>query len=472
MLSIANVADTGNVLIDALMWGQKWTSSAPTLKIKVGILPTVGVVPTPGEVHAIQSVLAEFERVLNVDFEFIGNDTTGAADFTFKFYNDANDARYGWSVPVGQAAEAGFGSVNILRNNYADPGMPLAPGSSDYITFVHEFAHVLGLAHPHDYGGGSGIFPGVTNPGVMGYHDLNQGVYTTMSYLDGLASAESWGWGISFESVNGQTGQVSTGCAEFYGGNSDTFFGLQSGLMGLDIAALQMLYGANTQFAGGDDTYVLPTLNGSGTAYVCLWDTAGNDTIMMPDLAACTIDLRDATLQVEEGGGGYISSASLISGGFTIAADVAIENAFGNAGNDILIGNALANRLEGRAGDDLLTGFGGKDTLLGGAGADSFIFKSESDSGPTMLSADTIADFEHGADSIDLRGIDANSLLNGNQAFAFKGFVGSYTDAAQIRAAYVSGNTVLYLNTDADMSTESVIVLTGIHLLSADDFLL
>jgi serralysin len=472
MLSIANVADTGNVLIDALVWGQKWTSTAPTLKIKVGILPTAGVVPTLGEVQAIQSVLAEFERVLNIDFEFVGTDTTGAADFTFKFYNDTNDVRYGWSEPVGQATEVGFGNVNILRNNYADPGKPIAPGSSDYITFVHEFAHVLGLAHPHDNGGGSGVFPGVTSPGGMGYHDLNQGVYTTMSYLDGFAQAETWGWGISFESVNFQTGEVSTGQAEFYGRTSSTAFGLQSGLMGLDIAALQVLYGANTQFAGGDDTYSLPTFNGSGTAYVCLWDTAGNDSIVMRDVSACTIDLRDATLQVEEGGGGFISSAANISGGFTIAADVAIENAIGNAGNDILIGNALANRLDGQAGDDLLTGYGGKDTLWGGAGADSFIFKSESDSGPTMLSADTITDFQAGTDIIDLRGIDANNLLSGNQAFAFKGFVGSFTDAAQIRAAYVSGNTVLYLNTDADMSTESVILLNGIHLLSAGDFLL
>ena len=41
-----------------------------------------------------------------------------------------------------------------------------------------------------------------------------------------------------------------------------------------------------------------------------------------------------------------------------------------------------------------------------------------------------------------------------------------------MRASYVSGNTVLYLNTDADMSTESVIVLNGIHLLQADDFML
>jgi serralysin len=472
MLSTVAVANTGNVLLDALIWGQKWTSTAPVLTIKVGVLPSLGMAPSTLEVNAILAMLAEFERVLNIDFIYVGADTAGVADFKFNFYNDASDVRYGWSAPAGEARVAGFGDVNILRNNYANPGQGFTPGSSDYITFVHEFAHVLGLAHPHDTGGGSGVFPGVTSPNTVGYYGLNQGVYTTMSYRDGLQNSETWGWGISYVSISAPSGGISTGREEHFSSDMNAEFGLQSGLMALDIAALQLLYGANTQFATGDNTYTLQMHNAVGTAYTSIWDTAGNDTIFMPGVTGGTIDLRAASLQVAEGGGGFVSSINGIDGGFTIAANVNIENAIGGGGNDVLVGNSAGNRLEGGAGNDGLTGNGGKDFLAGGAGTDRFVFISELDSGPTVLSADVIIDFDVTSDFIDLRSMDASNSSIGNQAFLFAGFVSSFTGAAQIRAAYLSGNTVLYLNTDTDMSTESVIVLYGQHLLSANDFLL
>ena len=45
-------------------------------------------------------------------------------------------------------------------------------------------------------------------------------------------------------------------------------------------------------------------------------------------------------------------------------------NVFGNAGNDRIIGNSLANALNGNNGDDLLTGAGANDSLAGGRGDD------------------------------------------------------------------------------------------------------
>jgi serralysin len=469
MLSTASVAASGNPLIDALTWGSKWTSGLPSLTIKVGIQTIGGLVPTAAEVNAITSMLVEFERVINVDFVYVG---TAVADVTFKFCNDIDDGRYGWSVPVGETRVAGFGDVNILRNNYLDPASNFAPGSSDYITFVHEFAHVLGLAHPHDAGGTSSIFPGVSSPTSTGYFGLNQGVYTTMSYNDGVDNSEDTARGVGYWRQDPQTTVVSSGITEFASSATDTGFGLQSGLMAIDIAALQRLYGANSAFAASNNNYVLPSANVLGTAYTSIWDTGGTDTILAAGTANATIDLRAATLQVAEGGGGFLSNALGIGGGFTIAAGVVIENATGNIGNDTLNGNQAANRLEGGGGDDRLTGFGGKDILLGGAGADQFIFVSDLDSGPTTLSADVISDFDIYADLIDFSAIDANSLVAGNQVFNFVGFTSSFVGTAEVRAAYVSGNTVLYLNTDADMNTESVIVLTGVHLLTGNDFLL
>jgi serralysin len=440
MLTKTTVQRTGNVLVDSLTWGSKWTSGQPALNISVGF-NAVGT--TEAERVAMQSTLAEFERVINVKFTLV---SSGASDLSFKIYSDTSSRQLGWSVPVGEALVAGFGDANILRNNYLNPEANLAKGSSDYVTFVHEFAHVMGLAHPHDAGGGSSIFPGVSGPNMTGYHGLNQGIFTTMSANDG--------W------VTGPNAQTSTA------------FGMQSGLMALDILALQNLYGANLTTATGNDIYALAVTNGIGTGYTSIWDAGGNDTIVMNGIGGSTIDLRAATGKVELGGGGFISSANGVRGGFTIAAGVVIENATGGVGNDRIIGNSANNVLIGNAGNDLLAGNLGKDTLSGDRGYDRFFFATEQDSGPTMLSADVITDFDPRYDRIDLRAIDSNTGLAGNQAFAFCGFVSSFTDAAQIRAAYVSGNTVLYLNTDADKSTESVIVLNGIHLLAADDFLL
>lgn len=56
-----------------------------------------------------------------------------------------------------------------------------------------------------------------------------------------------------------------------------------------------------------------------------------------------------------------------------IGATTDIENVVAGDGNDLLIGNALANDLVGGRGNDTLDGGAGNDTLEGGAGADSLI---------------------------------------------------------------------------------------------------
>ena len=62
------------------------------------------------------------------------------------------------------------------------------------------------------------------------------------------------------------------------------------------------------------------------------------------------------------------------------------DDLFGGTGDDVLVGGN---------GDDWLAGGAGDDTLTGGAGADTFAFEPHH-------GADTIADFVHGEDLIDL----------------------------------------------------------------------
>jgi ELWxxDGT repeat protein/VCBS repeat-containing protein len=69
----------------------------------------------------------------------------------------------------------------------------------------------------------------------------------------------------------------------------------------------------------------------------------------------------------------------------------------GGSGNDVLFGHAGNDTLIGGAGNDYLNGGTGNDTLTGGAGNDTFFF-ADGDG------LDTITDFTHGSDTIDLHG--------------------------------------------------------------------
>ena len=80
----------------------------------------------------------------------------------------------------------------------------------------------------------------------------------------------------------------------------------------------------------------------------------------------------------------------------------------GGAGDDTLIGST---------GRDVLSGGAGRDVMTGGLGADTFVFASASDS--VKATPDLITDFVSGVDHVDLSLIDANTLLTGDQAFAF-----------------------------------------------------
>ena len=225
-------------------------------------------------------------------------------------------------------------------------------GGYAFSTLLHELGHALGLAHPHD--GGNGVdatsFPGVTGQfESYGDYELNQTIWTVMSYNDGWKRQPS-------PSIS-----------------SDYSYGNVATPMALDIAAIQSIYGANLTFRAGVDSYVMPTTNSSGTYWSCIWDAAGIDEISVGSTdVGCTIDLRAAPL-VGPDAGGYVSHVHGVVGGFTIANNVIIENASGGRGSDTLIGNEADNNLNGDAGSDTLEGGAGADTLIGGAGNDTYV---------------------------------------------------------------------------------------------------
>lgn len=325
---------------------------------------------------------------------------------------------------LGSMSPPDYGDEGVAQFNSADErwnAQMLQPGGFSFVTLIHEFGHGMGLAHPHDTGGGSSVMQGVVTNGVpgddggAGAFDLNQGVYTMMSYNDGWE-----------RSPYGQPETTNEG------------YGWLSSLMALDIAVIQDKYGVNEEWATGNDTYVLKDVNewgvyidsatgqpaqhnatnqttsrdgyyvGQSTSYSSIWDAGGVDQIVYNGSKDTTIDLRAATLRYEYGGAGRMSYATGIFGGFTIANGVTIENATSGEGNDTLVGNSVNNVLTGNGGNDAFyLDAGGDDTALGGAGNDGFYY------GAAMSLLDSV----DGGD-----GDDDQAVIQGNYGTSTTGF--------------------------------------------------
>jgi serralysin len=370
-LSDSSPTDGTNPFIDSLVWGGRWVSSGdpdetvnPTVisyYLASGtdpfeVLPDASYKWDSTATTAITAAFKAWENVANIDFQQVTDGEDADAWIWLGTGENAYGA-LGWSdVPASSfsSGEPLFTVFNKEDPTWSKPSSAI--GGYGFITAIHEFGHLLGLAHPHDGGDDGDVFQGVTSDfGDFGYYEINQGIYTTMSYNDGWKS--------------------------FYGSHSALTYGYQATPMALDIGAIQLIYVANTSYKSGNDTYLLPKQNAAGTYWSCIWDTGGTDTISNAGSSlGCTIVLWYAGELV--GGiwgmlnsyGGHISWATGIVGGYTIAENVWIENAIGGSGDDLIGGNQLNNSLVGGDGNDLLWGFGGADTIDGGNGFDRIQF--------------------------------------------------------------------------------------------------
>jgi serralysin len=132
-----------------------------------------------------------------------------------------------------------------------------------------------------------------------------------------------------------------------------------------------------------------------------------------------------------------------------------------------IVGNSYSNTLNGTSGNDTLNGNGGSDILFGGSGSDSFVFDTTSEA-----KGDTIGDFVHGVDTINLSGIDANTRATGNQAFTFIGTQGFHKVAGELKAYQSGGHTHLAGDVNGDGAADFTIKALGAHTFASTDFLL
>jgi Ca2+-binding RTX toxin-like protein len=259
-----------------------------------------------------------------------------------------------------------------------------------------------------------------------------------------------------------------TGAQATYGSGADTIVGFEN-IVGSAWGDTLTGNGLANAIDGGNDIDRLSGGGGNdslfgGNGYDILDGGAGDDRLdgsFDTDTATYISATAGVTINLA-----YVTAQNTIGAGIDTL--INIENLVGSAYADSLRGNALANRIEGGNGSDWILGGGGADQLVGDAGADVFVFASEAES--TVLVCDSVLDFNRQqGDKIDVSRIDANTALDGNQAFTFIGAAAFGGDATgQLR--YEGG--VLYGSVDADADAEFALVLTGTPALLAADFLL
>ncbi len=231
------------------------------------------------------------------------------------------------------------------------------------------------------------------------------------------------------------------------------------------------IYGndARNLIQGGDGN---DTLEG-GTGTDTLEGGSGDDLISGRNMGVVTADNGDLIRGGDgndtiDGGAGNDringdAGNDLIYGGSgndTLYGYYSYDTLIGGDGNDYLFGYSSNDSLVGGTGNDTLYGHTGRDTLDGGVGYDTFVYTSIAQSKAGSSNRDQIYFDSPGtfvADVIDVSAIDADTTLDGNQAFVFIG-TAAFTGPGQIRVQAGGADTLILFNTDADSSTEMEIL--------------
>jgi Ca2+-binding RTX toxin-like protein len=237
----------------------------------------------------------------------------------------------------------------------------------------------------------------------------------------------------------------------------------------------------------GEDVLVGGTGNdvvnaGSGDDLIIGGNGAGNDSYIGGsgvDTVRYTSAKAGITINLSVNSDQAKSTLSSDEAGIGIDQLSGIENIIAGKYNDDLTGNAEKNRIDAGDGNDTLNGGRGSDVLVGGKGTDTFTFNAVNESGRTHTSADIITDFVKGKDKIDLNAINAFDSSITNDTFIWNGtaaFKSSTKGEVRFERFDNKGSnndyTMVWIDNDHDKDVEMAIRLTGLHNLTASDFIL
>jgi serralysin len=328
------------------------------------------------QMAAVERALTAWSDVAEIDFVRVGQSPTttiGYSNSATMLFSGSTIGPYARAYLPGSmsnSALAGDVILNVTNNNFANPGVD----SYAYMAIIHEIGHAIGLGHPGAYNGGAPSYAASAEYA----EDTRQ--YSVMSYFPA-------------ESSGAVHGHVFAATPLLH-----------------DIAAVQLLYGANMQTRTGNTTYgfnasagaeAYAIADGSNPAVFAVWDAGGYDTLDFSGYSATQMINLEAEGFSDVGG---------LRDNVAIAAGVVIEAAIGGSGADTVIGNAWDNWIHGGNGTDHLTGKGGNDTLVGGAGDDTLDGGADAD----LLQGGTGQDVLRGGTGNDiLEGGDGDDYLDG-----------------------------------------------------------
>ena len=346
-----------NNFITSLLWGAKWTNlpdNKLTYCINFGssVVTSVGGVdmiePTSATVESVDQCMTDLGEIINLTIEKTTNVNDAILSFNFidadsvSFLGLANPP-----VPTNDPYYSIEGNyTSLLSSVWAAGNIYIAyktsfnyqKGSYNYITIVHELGHAIGLAHPHDEGGNSTIFDGVTSAfGDFGTYNANLQPLTIMTYNDTQSP---------------------------YVPNTQSSSGFLSTFGPIDIVALQYMYGKNPNFNIGNTTYTFPNST-TNKFWETIYDAGGINTIDASSSTTNTvINLNDSTIQNNTNLAG-VSLSSNAFGGLTIAKGVSIQNVITGTADDTIVGNELDNTITiTNGGNDTIDGADGYDTVI------------------------------------------------------------------------------------------------------------
>ncbi|MBT9267784.1 matrixin family metalloprotease, partial [Pseudomonas sp. MG-9] len=272
---------------------------------------------TSGQKSAVTNALATWSAVANLSFTLTSDDINNVGDLRFGAYRLMDNQTAAWAYFPANSPTGGDVWIGPETND-PNPGH----GTYDYLTFIHEIGHALGLKHPFDVSS--------TNKTLLD-SSLDDVHFTVMSY------------------------------------NSNYSYQPTTPML-LDIMAIQSLYGANMQWQTGNNVYSWAS---DQSIFETIWDAGGIDTLDGSNqLASVTLNLNEGTFS--QIGKAFVdqSTSNLINNGLAIAYGAKIENAIGSIFDDVLYGNEL---------DNVLNGNGGADTMYGGAGNDTYYVDNAGD---------------------------------------------------------------------------------------------